>query len=355
MANPVRVGVIGAGMIAQVMHLPHLQELKSLFEVTAICDVSPGTAQAVAQKHQIAHVTTDYRDLLERDLVDAVLVLTRDHGAPAIAAARAGKHVLVEKPMCNNLEEANELVDAVAQSGVVGMVAYHKRYDPGYRIGRDLIANLEAPNMVRLHDVIGPNSAFLAHYDILRVGDIDPTELKRMDAEHRASLRIAIGDQPEHVMRAYDLMLGLSTHDMTILHGALGLPERVVSTDIWSNGMAYASIMAYPGDLRCVFTTGLIPGLLKFDESLKVYSPNKVVEIAFPSPFLKNAPTVVETWEMAEGGYRESRTIANFEEAFKEELRHFHDCIVNGVAPETPVTEGRDDIALLIKMVEAYR
>jgi predicted dehydrogenase len=353
--SPVRVGLIGAGMIAQVMHLPHLLELTDLFTVTALCDISPGTAKAVAEKYGIPHVYTDHRTMLERAELDAVLVLTRDHAQPAIDAARAGKHIFVEKPMCNNLSEADELIDAVNGSGVVGMVGYHKRYDPGYIAGREMIQQLENPQLIRLHDVIGPNSGFLEHYDLVRINDVDTGLQQQLEQMHRASLEVAIGFQPEAIVRAYQLFLGLSTHDMTILHGALGLPERVVSTEIWAGGRAIASIMAYPGDLRCVFETAILPGLRKFDESLTVYSPHKVVSILFPSPFLKNAPTLVEEWEMVKAGYRESLTTASYEEAFKLELIHFHNCILEGKQPHTPLNEGREDIATLIAMIQAYR
>lgn len=354
-SSPVRVGLIGAGMIAQVMHLPHLLELSDRFSVTAICDLSLGTAQAVAAKYGAPQVFTDHRVMLESADLDAVLVLTRDHARPAIDAARAGKHILVEKPMCNNLAEADELIDAVAGSGVVGMVGHHKRYDPGYVAGRQAIQRLENPHLIRLHDVIGPNSGFLEHYDLIRVDDVDAGLLQRLQQEHLASLEVAVGSQPEPVMRAYQLFLGLNTHDMTILHGAVGLPERVVSTEIWAGGRAAAAILAYPGDLRCVFETAIVPGLRKFDESLTVYSPDKVVSIVFPSPFLKNAPTVVEEWEMTESGYRESQTTASYEEAFKLELIHFHECITEGKTPHTPLSEARADLVLLIEMIKAFR
>jgi predicted dehydrogenase len=353
--SPVRVGLIGAGMIAQVMHLPHLLELTNLFTVTALCDLSRGTAQAVADKYGVPQVYTDHRVMLERADLDAVLVLTRDHAQPAIDAARAGKHLFVEKPMCNNLSEADELIDAVKGSGVVGMVGYHKRYDPGYIAGREAIQQLENPQLIRLHDVIGPNSGFLAHYDLLRIDDVEADVVQQLERAHRASLEVAIGSQPEAVIRAYQLFLGLSTHDMTILHGALGLPERVISTEIWAGGRAIAAIMAYPGDLRCVFETAILTGLRKFDESMTVYSPNKVVSIVFPSPFLKNAPTLVEEWEMVKDGYRESHTTASYEEAFKLELVHFHHCIIEGRQPHTPLSEGREDLATLIAMIQAYR
>ena len=351
----VRIGLIGTGMIAQVMHLPHLFELQDQFEVVALCDLSPGTVKAVGARFGIGHTTTEYREMLERADLDAVMVLTRDHAQPATDALRAGKHVFIEKPMCNNLDEADELLDAQAQSGCVAMLGHHKRYDPGYVAGRNRIRQMQSPHLIRLHDVAGPNELFLEHYDIVRVDDIDADARNRMQQLHQESLQRAIGVQPEAVMRAYGLMLGLSIHDIYILDGAFGLPESVVSTEIWDGGMAYASILAYPDNLRCVLDTALVRGLRVFDESLTVYAPDNIVSIVFPSPFLKNAATVVEEWGMDGGHYRESRTTASYEEAFKLELIHFHDCIVNGKTPRTPATDGRAQIALLIEMIKAYR
>ena len=354
-AKRVGIGLIGAGMIAQVMHLPHLLELPDLFEVVALCDLSPGTLQAVAARCGIGFTTSDYREMLARADLDAVMVLTRDHAQPATDALRAGKHVFIEKPMCNNLDEADELLEAQAQSGRVAMLGHHKRYDPGYVAGRHRIRQMQAPHLIRLHDVAGPNELFLEHYDIVRVDDVDAAAKGRMQRSHQESLQRAVGAQPEAVLRAYGLMLGLSIHDIYILDGAFGLPERVVSTEIWDGGAAYASILAYPDNLRCVLDTALVRGMRVFDESMTVYAPDSIVSIVFPSPFLKNAATVVEEWEMDDGGFRASRTTASYAEAFKLELIHFHDCIVNGETPRTPAVEGRAQIALLIEMIGAYR
>lgn len=350
----VRIGLIGTGMIAQVMHLPHLFELPELFEVVALCDLSPGTVQAVAARYGVRHTTTEYREMLEQVDLDAVMILTQNHARPAIDAVCAGKHVFIEKPMCNNLDEADELLDAVSQTGVVAMLGHHKRYDPGYIAGCERIQQMQDPHLIRLHDIIGPNSLFLEHYDIVRVDDIDAAEKNRVQQAHHESLQRGIGKRPQAVMRAYGLMLGLSIHDIYILDGAFGLPEHVVSTEIWDNGAAYVSVLAYPDNLRCVLDTAVISGLRKFDESLTVYAADKVLSIVFPSPFLKNAATVVEEWEMEGDHYRESCLTASYEEAFKLELVHFHDCIINGTLPHTPAMEGRAQIALLIEMIKAY-
>ena len=82
--KPVRIGLIGTGMVAQVMHLPHLSELPELFEVAALCDLSPGTVQAVGAKYGIRHTFSDYREMLEQADLDAVMVLTLDHARPAV-------------------------------------------------------------------------------------------------------------------------------------------------------------------------------------------------------------------------------------------------------------------------------
>src|SRR5579872_5616817 len=100
-----RVGVIGCGLIAQVMHLPHLREMQDRFEIAALCDLSPGTLKAVGDFYGVPSRHVRWQDLMAEDL-DAVMVFTAgSHAAPAIAAARAGRHVLVEKPMCFSVQE----------------------------------------------------------------------------------------------------------------------------------------------------------------------------------------------------------------------------------------------------------
>src|SRR5207249_3557892 len=123
----VRVGVVGAGLIAQVMHLHYLRELSDRFEIVALCDIVPQNAAASAERYGVPKTCTDWRDLL-REPLDAILVLTAGSHAPmAIEAARAGLHVLVEKPMCFSTAEAQAMVAAAEQTGKTLMVAYNKR------------------------------------------------------------------------------------------------------------------------------------------------------------------------------------------------------------------------------------
>src|SRR5713101_4617169 len=101
----IKIGVVGCGLIAQMMHLPHLRELADAYEVVALCDVSPATLKHVADHYDVRRRYTDYRDLL-KDEVEAIAVLSADsHGQVIVDALRAGKHVFTEKPMCYTLGE----------------------------------------------------------------------------------------------------------------------------------------------------------------------------------------------------------------------------------------------------------
>ena len=90
MTGRVRVGLVGTGLIAQVMHLHYLAELADRYDVAAVCDLDADGARACADRYRIPAVFTDWRDLLGHPL-DAVMVLTSGSHAPiAEAAARAG-------------------------------------------------------------------------------------------------------------------------------------------------------------------------------------------------------------------------------------------------------------------------
>ena len=139
--GPLRIGVIGCGLIAQVMHLPYLHELSERYSIEAICDLSPTVLAAVGERYAVPTRVTRWQELLETPL-DAVLIATPgSHALPAIAAARKGLHVFVEKPMCFSPAEGRAMIAAAREAGVTLMVGNMKRYDPA--VGR-LAAELEA-------------------------------------------------------------------------------------------------------------------------------------------------------------------------------------------------------------------
>lgn len=140
MTKVLKVGLIGAGGIAGA-HLKAYLQLSQQVRLVAICDVREEAARWRAQEAGITAVYTDaYRMLREAD-IDAVDICTsHDQHAPlALAAAEAGKHILVEKPMACSLQQCREMVAAAEKARVILMVAQNQRYMPSHRGVRRLI------------------------------------------------------------------------------------------------------------------------------------------------------------------------------------------------------------------------
>ncbi|HUU54949.1 MAG TPA: Gfo/Idh/MocA family oxidoreductase [Armatimonadota bacterium] len=138
MRKSVRLGIVGAGAIAR-QHLEACQQCRGL-EVTAICDVHGGRARSLAKRFGIANVFTDYRDLLAADAADAISVCTPNnvHMPATLAAVKAGKDVLCEKPLAMNAPQARRMVHAADKAGRILMTAQSARYTPAARFLKKL-------------------------------------------------------------------------------------------------------------------------------------------------------------------------------------------------------------------------
>ncbi len=139
--NALRVGVLGAGPIAQAAHLDACAKGVGL-ELYALCDSAPDLLDAVSSRHRPTVTYTSYDEMLADDNVDAVVVAVADqfHVRLAIAALDAGKHVFVEKPMGVAVEECEQLVAAVAASGLTLQVGNMRRFDAGVEYARAFLA-----------------------------------------------------------------------------------------------------------------------------------------------------------------------------------------------------------------------
>ncbi len=118
--SPVRLGIVGCGNVMDGAYMPLIQRLqhKGLVSVSGASHTSEARAKATLEKWSIPRYYPSYQALCQSPEVDLVLILTsmKEHGAIALEALAAGKHVLVEKPMAVSLEEARALVVAASQS-----------------------------------------------------------------------------------------------------------------------------------------------------------------------------------------------------------------------------------------------
>ena len=339
------------------MWLPNVRELDEQFELKAICDLSPGLTESLAGYYNVSRHFQDYRDLLAEDL-DVVIVLTPgSHAAPAIAAMEAGKHVIVEKPMCFTLREADAMLDASKRYGRRLMVAYMKRYDPGYRYGRELVQAMRGLRYVQINVLHPSEPQYFEHHRIKRFHDVPKTTLETLEREADQLALEALGPVSEKMRFLYrDVFLGSMIHDVNALRGILGTPDRCLLTTLWPDDATYPTIttvLACQQGPRAVFTWSYLTELRDYFEELAFFGEASRVRIQFPSPYLKHFPTPVEVQGMDGAVEWRKRVNVSFAEAFKEELLHFYECICADREPLTNGEDGREDIAFLQKIVAA--
>lgn len=126
-----RVSVIGTGAIAQIVHLPTLQQLPGV-RVHSVCDVDTAKAKALANRFGIERVCGSEEEMFSDPETDAVILCAPSHlhEPHALAALEAGKHVLVEKPLALSTAGAERVVEAAERADRTLMVAMNNRYRP---------------------------------------------------------------------------------------------------------------------------------------------------------------------------------------------------------------------------------
>ena len=308
--------MVGAGLVAQAVHLPLLQRLDGHFRVVSLAEPEPAVRHAVGSRHGVGRLYPDHRALLEAGGVDAVLVCSPNatHAQVAIDALEAGAHVLVEKPLCLTVEEGAWIVEARDRAGLVVQVGYMKRFDPAVEA---LLDDLPA----------------------------DWTPAHIATATYDPGLREPFGLPPGPTTQSpRDAFLGALIHDVNLVHAALercGVAvERVVDA-CGDAGRATATI-ALAGGARWTAAWLSLPAAGTFSEHLALYSADGVRELEFPAPYVLHQPTVYRRTANCVTTVRTS-----WAEAYERQLRHFHAVVTAGDECRTPAEDGLADVRLL--------
>ncbi|MCY3979488.1 MAG: Gfo/Idh/MocA family oxidoreductase [Chloroflexi bacterium] len=348
-----RIGVIGCGQIAQIMHLPYLMELPQ-YEIAAVCDISAKVVNTVAEWYGVSDRYVAYEELLAADDIDIVAILTMDHGDIAEAAAESGKHLFVEKPFCFDPSEGHRVLSAVERNKVKLMVGYMKRYDPGYEYGMARMRAMEDVRLIRVHDFAGDFSVHEPLYTLVTADDIPQDVLTDGAAKIDAASKAALGKSHARFSGLFNMLLMLSSHDLAILRGAFGAAESVLFSDAISP-TEILSVLDFGPQRRCVFEAGVWPDYLWWDEQLTAYGKSETVSIVFPNPYVKYAPTTVTIQENDKGSPVHKVVPASHEEAFRREWLHFYDCIREDREVRTTGADANADVELAVEMIRAIR
>jgi predicted dehydrogenase len=348
-----RVGVVGCGLIAQLMHLPHLLELDELFELRAVCDISEQTAAQCARRYGASNTSTDWEQLLTQPL-DVVMVLSSGSHAPiAVQAANAGMHVFVEKPMCIDVSEGVEMLDAAKAAGVQLMIGTMKRYDPTYDRLLETLPQAGELRLARVTTLESPDKPYLEGYALAPAHPAPAEVVAKLREQDEQRLRAALPDADEQTRFCYRwMLLDNLIHELNALRGALGEPDLVRHAELSSRVVGVSLSF---GEVECHLSWVDLPGIARYRQEFALYGLDGRATLTWPSPYLRGVPSEL-VWE---GGrpdsphsWRNVETVS-YVSAFKRELIELHSAICEERPPRTDGEDGLRDVALCRAIAEA--
>lgn len=145
----INVAVIGAGSFAQAYHLPNLKRIP-LYNIRAIVTKTGTTAKRMAARYGAQYCSTEYKEVFSDKDVDMVLIATRHdlHTPLVIGAARAGKHIFVEKPIALTYEQCQEVYEAITDAKVNLTVGFNRRFSPLAQRAKKIVESRKNPAVI---------------------------------------------------------------------------------------------------------------------------------------------------------------------------------------------------------------
>jgi predicted dehydrogenase len=222
----VRFGVIGCGSIAEIAHFPSLKEIPEA-ELLAVCDTNEETARQVASKWKAKVSFTDYREMLTKENLDAVIIATPNcfHRDQALAAAEAKVHVLVEKPMAITNKEAWDIVEGCKKASVKLMVGCDRRFCIQNEYAKELV------DKGVIGKVLMANAIMYEHWDLYQ-GSIAKTDFRLKGEEAGAA---AVSDTGAHAIDLLTWLVGSEVKRVVGVAKRLAMPEDYTLLDdtVW--------------------------------------------------------------------------------------------------------------------------
>jgi len=352
--SKLRVGVIGLGEVAQLIHLPVVESLPEHYELAAVCDISPGLLKRVGDRYRVEGRFSDFHELVDSGGLDCVLVLNSDeyHAECTVAALEAGLDVLVEKPMCLSPREADEIIAARDRTGRTVMVAYMRRFAPAFAAAAEALPSLGPLRYGRVHDVIGQNRLIIdqtSHVD--RPDDVPAARSDARWARRAELVREAIGDVPEEIGWTYGLLCGLGSHDLSAMRELIGRPRGVSAARMWGRGGYLVALLDY-GDFMVTYETG-VDDQLRFDAHIELYGATGSMKVQYDTPYVRHFPTTLELERTVGDSYERTVVRPHLKDPYTHELEYFHQCVTTGTAPKTSPEDYVEDMELFVDIIKA--
>jgi len=358
-----RAGLVGAGLVGQAEHAFYLWEERDRFDFVGLADASAAVRTALGARYAIPELHADLAGLLKATKLDALVIAAPDPFHPELAATalEAGLHVLCEKPLSLTLSGCDRIKAARDKSGKVLQVAYMKRHDPAYLKALDLLPKrIEDVKLISVEVNDPDQDPFVAHLPMTLPNDIPAALKEQFKAANAAQLTESAGHVPSDVgTRALSGgFLSALVHDVGVVHGMLAhldheLPAEASHGSFFDGGRGVELAADLPGGGRLRMTHLNLPGVPDYTERVTVYGTDRIIELVFPSPYLRHFPTRLTLRKGGENLALETQEFrVSYEEAFREQLRAFHAAACGDARVRTPLEQARRDVEFLIS---AYR
>lgn len=314
----IRIAVVGGGNVAQVAHIPAYVAQPDV-ELRALVEIDPIKRDALKEQYGFERVYEDLTEMLRKEEVDAVDICTPNylHAPMAVAALRAGKHVLCEKPLARNAAEAAKMVETAKASGRHLMVAMNNRFRDDVRI---------------LH-------TFIERGELGRVEIVKTGWLRRAKDWREKSWFSEIGKAGGGAL----LDLGIPIVDLAIWVAALGEPTRVTCNVYGPGGRKKVE------EAACAMINFAGGSCLVLEVSWNLKTPK---DVTFLHVFGSKGAAVMPplTIHKAMHGHLVNVTPEIdqrknlYKESYRLEIEHFLECIRED---KEPLTSGKDALPVL--------
>lgn len=344
-----RVGLIGLGEVAQLMHLPLLAD-DQRFEIAAVTDVSPSLVAHVAERYGVKtqHATADA--LIADPSLDAVFILTPDflHAPLLEKSIRAGKHVFIEKPAALTAAELKPLLELEKTNTKTVFVGYMRRFAPAFTALKERLPPREEIRHVRIRDLIRESQFFVDQSrNIFRPNDVPAEVIAEGRTATQALLKSVMGEARPDQLRAYQVLTGLSSHSFSAMRELFGAPNSVAAAR--QHRGENVLVMFDYGSFTALYEA-VIHDVARFDAGIEVLTLNQHFKINYDTPYVRNLPTRLEitTSDLHSTG---TEIIGPFyEDAFRVELGAFHHAVTTGEKPKTLLTDSLADLELFAEV-----
>lgn len=335
-----RIGVIGAGCVAQLAHIAPLSALKGC-QIIAVADHHLNRVKKVAEKYGIPRTYTNHTDLLKDDDIDAVVIVTYRLDTPPVVrdALLAGKHVLSEKPMAYAVKEAQDLHSLAQEKGLLYGIGYMKRNDESVRAVRKIVheetnrAGLGSLLRARFYCHGGDHGREYAH--------IKPDGPRRQTKRPEAARPAWLGHEDHH---AYDRMLNVFSHDVDLARFLLGVDLKPEFGTINGDNF-YVSLVTAAG-VSVSFEFGFLP-FENWHEGVELLFENGKVTLTFPSPMDEAGRVRLDVYEPKEDGTPMHHVTHSSRWTFDQQARDYVDSLQQGAQLVCTGHDGIQDLELV--------